>query len=65
LWDSYVELKVSGRKVNNYVSPQGWYRLEYPDSWEVEEDDVYTTFTKSDDGVGALQFSAYQADVPQ
>ena len=34
-------------------------------AWEVEEDEACTAFVRSYDGSGALQISAYQADVPQ
>ncbi len=51
--------------VVTYVSPNNWYVLTYPETWEVEDDEDCTTFVKRYAGVGALQISAYETDVPQ
>lgn len=39
--------------------------MKYPDSWTLEEDSDCTTLYKSLGGVGAIQISAYETDVPQ
>jgi hypothetical protein len=49
----------------NFVSPNGWYSLTYPETWKFEIEDDCTTFYKKVDGIGALQISAYETDVPQ
>lgn len=49
----------------NYISPDGWYSLAFPNTWAYEVENDCTTFYKSDNGVGALQISAYETDIPQ
>lgn len=51
-----------GRGSHSYTSPNGWFTLIYPHSWEFEESDECTTFYRVSDGVGALQISAYDTD---
>ena len=52
-------------KVHTYVSPEGWYALKYPDSWEVELEEDCTFLSRKENGVGALQLSAYQTPTPE
>ncbi|MGB7068404.1 MAG: DUF3805 domain-containing protein [Pyrinomonadaceae bacterium] len=49
----------------SYVSPSGRYTLNYPNRWEVESDEDCVTFSKIRNGVGALQISAYETDIPR
>ncbi len=51
--------------LNSYISRSGWYSLAYPEHWQVDEEDECTTIYKLDDGVGALQISAFETDIPQ
>ncbi len=48
----------SGQKL--YISKANWYSLRYPGSWRSEEDEDCTTFSDPENGVGALQVSAYE-----
>lgn len=48
-----------------YTSRNGWYRLTYPSSWIVEEEEDLATFSDPVNGVGALQISAFKAPNPQ
>src|SRR5687768_6236607 len=52
-------------KTKTYLSPDEWFSLEYPYSWNAEDDEEATTFYNGTDGVGALQLSAYSTDRPQ
>jgi len=46
-------------QVRSYSSSSGYYSLLLPRNWEFEEDDVCVSFYRSDNGIGALQLSAY------
>ena len=48
--------------MNRFVSPSGWYSLDYPDGWYFEIDDICTSFFRAPDGVGALQISTYETE---
>ena len=48
-----------------YTSRAGWYSLRFPGNWEIEEDEDCMTFYDPQDGVGALQVSAYSAPLPE
>lgn len=43
-----------------YRSRAGWYSVEYPGDWAVEESDDLVTFYRRETGVGALQLSAFR-----
>jgi hypothetical protein len=43
-----------------FVSKAGWYSLLYPSHWVVQEEEDCDTFSDPENGVGALQVSAYQ-----
>lgn len=49
----------------HYVSKAGWYSLRYPSYWIVEEGQECTTFFDPENGVGALQVSAYETPTKQ
>lgn len=42
-----------------YRSPEGWYSLIYPDTWECEVIEGIPAFYDPQNGVGALQVSAF------
>ena len=48
-----------------FNSPNDWFALEYPNTWTLERDSECTTLCKTSAGVGALQISAYEAEIPQ
>src|SRR5687768_5264492 len=48
-----------------YISKAGWYSLRYPGSWTAEEGEDCTTFSNPENGVGALQVSAYETPTKQ
>lgn len=50
---------------HRYTSRAGWYWIEYPDDWVVEEIDDLVTLYRPEGGVGALQISAFQTPGPQ
>ena len=43
-----------------FVSRSGWYSIRYPSHWTVEDEEDCTTLSDMENGVGALQISAYQ-----
>ena len=49
---------MSGQKI--YRSRAGWYAIEYPEGWTVEETQDLVTLYKADTGCGALQISAFR-----
>ena len=49
---------MSGKKL--YRSRAGWYSIEYPEGWIVEESQDLITLYKTETGCGALQVSAYR-----
>jgi hypothetical protein len=55
--------KIKNRKNNEgdslYISRAGWYSLKYPAEWELEENEECITIYNPNEGVGALQVSAY------
>jgi len=53
------------KDLRTYISPQGWFSLAYPETWEFEVDEDCTTFYRTSTGEGALQISAYETDEPQ
>ena len=48
-----------------YTSKAGWYSLRYPRSWVAEDSEDCTTFSDPENGVGALQISAYETPTHQ
>lgn len=48
-----------------YVSSTGWYTFVYPEGWSITDEDDCVTICDSENGVGALQVSAYRAPEPQ
>jgi len=50
---------------HRYISRAGWYSIEYPEGWVVEEGRDLVTLYRPQGGVGALQISAYQTPEPQ
>ena len=48
-----------------YPSKAGWYSLRYPRSWVAEDSEDCTTFSDPENGVGALQISAYETPTHQ
>ena len=48
-----------------YISKANWYSLRYPGSWTAEEGEDCTTFSDPENGVGALQISAYETPTGQ
>ena len=52
-----------------YKGSAGWYSVEYPVDWVVEESEDLVTFYRPETGIGALQISAFrtpgQQDVRQ
>lgn len=55
-----IEYHPESDGLTTFVSPSGWYSLMYPETWQVDTDSDCATFTKRDDGLGALQISAYK-----
>ena len=55
----------NGKTDLTYLSPDGWFSLAYPSTWEFDNEENCTSFFKQYEGVGALQISAYQADTDQ
>ncbi len=49
----------------HYVSNAGWYSLMYPKTWVAQESEECTTFSDPENGVGALQISAYETPTYQ
>lgn len=44
----------------SYQSSAGWYSIEYPEGWRVEETEGVVTFSNAETGYSALQISAYR-----
>lgn len=57
--------KAANELEKHYISAATWYSLKYPRTWEVEEDEGYSTFFEPESGVGAFQVSAYETPSPQ
>ena len=51
---------IRDRGLRHYLSKAGWYSVSYPSFWTVEESEECVTFSDPVNGVGVLQFSAYQ-----
>lgn len=47
----------------SFISRAGWFSLNHPETWEVEEDE-YIALYDPENGVGALHISAYEAPGP-
>ena len=45
-----------------YVSPSGWYKLQYPAVWEHDDENDMVAFYEPKHGVGTVQISAYSVE---
>src|SRR5688572_14941796 len=58
-------MSLNRERLQTYESPEGWFALAYPETWEYEVEESCTTFYRKKNGEGVLQISAYEMDEPQ